>query len=325
MAEMRFFNYAKTQADADKIKTARMQNQLNVYKLEDATRIADKRRQADQIQRAYDDTPAQIDALIEKQLYGAAQELADAHINITRTRIDLVRSESLDVGKDEWDDYRYEKIQGGMPSWYLPEKYSPSFFESQLRSMKGAVTKISMKTGMPGDPNRVIAVDALYDKQGNIVTQGLPYTPAGSGGGGMVIDGIKASDANSINRAIFINYAGDLDPDTQKFSFADPRVRAKAVMAQELAQEIWISGTVRTMGAAVLQAMAHVGGLPAGTKITSQSGYLREDDPADLRIPNRGDRQPGPGPGPGPPRPRTNGPTTQEQYDASGRRLPGPQ
>lgn len=242
---MQFFNYADIVGKAEAAKGARIENQINAYKLEEVENQIEKRRKVDAIMQQIQDTPARIDALNRAGLVDEARELAKSHVDMQSARLGLMEKEALAINADTWKDYRYGKIRSGVRPELLPEEYDPNWMTAQKKQVADDIETVTKKYGVPVSdqfPEGVAAQDVERRTIGGrtTITEGEPYRPAGATRApkGARVDPFPSADASVIQKAVRGHFGSIFNQATQDFNTLDPETEGKIASIQRRAQNL---------------------------------------------------------------------------------------
>lgn len=255
MPEMKFFNYAGAVQTAEKVKGQRIENQLNVYKLEETKNLIERRKRVAQIMQQHRDGPARIDALEAQGLHEEARELAESWMDLESKRLDIVEQERNAVSAENWEQYRYEKKEAGLSPTLMPVEYDDNWFRDTKDMNKDDFKRITQIYGTEDGP---MAQD-ITTIEGE-VSYGAPYDPkdtkAPTGGKG---DKYSAADANAMARQIRAYYGSLFNATTGEFNTLDPEVEAKIAGIQATAEKMYRTGRYSGHLEAVQAALAKHG------------------------------------------------------------------
>lgn len=243
----KFFNYADIVGKAENARGARLENQINAYKLDEVENLLEKRKKVDQIMQQIQDTPARIEALEQAGLHDAAQELATSHVEIQKGRLTNMESEAKAINSDTWKDYRYAKIQGGARPELFPEEYDPNWMTSNKKTVADDIESITRKYGVPTSeqfPEGVAAQDITRKTLSGKTTveEGEPYRPAGStrapaGQGG--VNRYKAADASQLQKSVRGFFGSIFNQSSGEFNKLDDETEGKIASIQRRAEQIY--------------------------------------------------------------------------------------
>lgn len=242
----KFFNYADIVGKAENARGARLENQINAYKLDEVENLLEKRKKVDAIMQQIQDTPARIEALEQAGLHDAAQELATSHVEIQKGRLTNMESEAKAINSDTWKDYRYAKIQAGARPELFPEEYDPNWMTSNKKTVADDIESITRKYGVPTSeqfPEGVAAQDITRKTLSGKTTveEGEPYRPAGATRApkGSGVKAYSSADAGRLQSSVRAHFGSIFNQASGEFNKLDDETEGKIASIQSRAEVIY--------------------------------------------------------------------------------------
>ena len=132
MPRFRTANAGNALANAERVKGARMQNQLLGYQVEGIEQQREARKLHQQMQSEFDKTPDLIKAYRERGMHDQANQALQGYLGQRKAAADMIKTLRGGINKENYSGFRRQMIEMGVfDGEEIPSKYSDDWFNEE--------------------------------------------------------------------------------------------------------------------------------------------------------------------------------------------------